>query len=122
MAWVFYGIPFTLTPSLTALPTSSQQAGAGLAFVALSFPFICPCVGPSLTFGEEGLPIEGLCGWRQPCPAGLQAVLQTFQVCHRGSEEARLHDRDSYPERSHVPPGVGAEGGFWVLVFIGRGL
>lgn len=41
-AWVFYGILFTLTPSLTAIPTSSQQAGAGLAFLALSFPFMCP--------------------------------------------------------------------------------
>lgn len=63
----------------------------------------------------------GLCGWREPCPAGLQGVLQTLQVCHRGLEETRLHDGDSDPKRSHVPPGVGAEGGFWVLALIGRG-
>lgn len=122
MAGVFsYGIPFSLIPSLTALHVSSQQADAGLAFWHPCFPSCAPSGAQLLTFGEEGLPIEGLCGWRQPCPAGLQGVLQSFQVCHRGSEEARFHDRDPYPKRSHISPGVRAERGFWVLVFIGRG-
>lgn len=118
MAWVFYSIPFTLTHFLTALPTSSQQAAAGLTFLALSFPLIWAQL---LTLGKEGIPIVCLCGWRQPCPAGLQGILQTLQICHRGSEEARLHDGDLYSEGSHVPPGVGAEGGFWVLALIERG-
>lgn len=73
-----------------------------------------------LTLGEVGLPIEGLCGWRQPCPAGLYDVVQTFRVCYRGLEETRLHDGDSNPKRSHVPPGVGVERGFWVLALIRR--
>ena len=122
MAGVFsYGTPFSLIPSLTALHVSSQQTDAGLAFRHPCFPSCAPSRAQLLTFGEEGLPIEGLCGWRQPCPAGLQGVLQSFQVCHMGSEEARFHDRDPYPKRSHVSPGVRAERGFWVLVFIGRG-
>lgn len=82
-----------------------------------------------LTLGEEGLPITGLCGWRQPCPVGLQGVPQTLQILRRGLEEARFYDGDEarfydgdlYPKRSDIPPEVGAEGGFWVLALTAMG-
>lgn len=65
MAGVFsYGTPFSLTPSLTAPHVSSQQADAGLAFWHPCFPSYAPSWAQLLTFGEEGLPVEGLCGWR----------------------------------------------------------
>lgn len=55
---MFYSVLFTLSPSLPALPISSQQVGAGLTFLALPFP----PGAQLLTLGKEVIPIECLCG------------------------------------------------------------
>lgn len=86
-------------PSLTVLHVSSQQADAGLAFRHPCFPSRAPSRGPLLTFGEEGLvPHRGPVWLEAAVPSRPAGVLQSFQVCHRGSEEARFHDRDPCPQ------------------------
>lgn len=94
-------------------PHQSQQANKGLGS-RTHFP--CPQLALLLTLSEEGFPVAGLCSWGQPCPAGLQTSFQRLQVGHRCLEEARLHDGDTDPKGSHVPPRMGAEGGPRVLV------